>query len=251
MDRQLPETRTSSHDERPCMQRRATTIADTPCVTYASENPRHILLQPVDHRDLDDVDREAQLLQDSCKAHLALVAFEVPEWNDDLSPWEAPPAFGKRGFGNGAQQTLDLILNGILPELSTMLQPQPGHDVTLGGYSLAALFSLWCSYHTDAFAAVAAASPSVWFPEWIDYAEGHQPYSRAVYLSLGDREERTRNAVVSTVGSCIRRQHELLRAQGVSCTLGWNAGSHFQDPDSRTARAFLWCVDALEDERTA
>lgn len=251
MDRQLPETRTSSHDERPCMQRRATTIADTPCVTYASENPRHILLQPVDHRDLDDVDREAQLLQDSRKAHLALVAFEVPEWNDNLSPWEAPPAFGKRGFGNGAQQTLDLILNGILPELSTMLQPQPGHDVTLGGYSLAALFSLWCSYHTDTFAAVAAASPSVWFPGWIDYAEGHQPYSRAVYLSLGDREERTRNAVVSTVGSCIRRQHELLRAQGVSCTLGWNAGSHFQDPDSRTARAFLWCVDALEAERTA
>lgn len=251
MDRQLPETRTSSHDERPCMQRRATTIADTPCVTYASENPRHILLQPVDHRDLDDVDREAQLLQDSCKAHLALVAFEVPEWNDDLSPWEAPPAFGKRGFGNGAQQTLDLILNGILPELSTMLQPQPGHDVTLGGYSLAALFSLWCSYHTDAFSAVAAASPSVWFPGWIDYAEGHQPYSRAVYLSLGDREERTRNAVVSAVGSCMRRQHELLRAQGVPCALEWNAGGHFQDPDSRVARAFLWCVGALEADRAA
>lgn len=251
MDRQLPETRTSSHDERPCMQRRATTIADTPCVTYASENPRHILLQPVDHRDLDDVDREAQLLQDSCKAHLALVAFEVPEWNDDLSPWEAPPAFGKRGFGNGAQQTLGLILNGILPELSTMLQPQPGHDVTLGGYSLAALFSLWCSYHTDAFSAVAAASPSVWFPGWIDYAEDHQPYSRAVYLSLGDREERTRNAVVSAVGSCMRRQHELLRAQGVPCALEWNAGGHFQDPDSRTARAFLWCVGALEADRAA
>lgn len=233
------------------MQRRAATIAGTPCVTYADENPRHILLQPVDHRDLDEVDREAQLLQDSCKAPLALVAFEVPEWNDDLSPWEAPPAFGKRGFGNGAQQTLDLILNGILPELSTMLQPQPGHDVTLGGYSLAALFSLWCAYQTDAFSAVAAASPSVWFPGWIDYAEGHQPYSRAVYLSLGDREERTRNAVVSTVGSCIRRQHELLRAQGVPCALEWNAGSHFQDPDSRTARAFLWCVDALEAERTA
>ncbi|MEE1210525.1 MAG: hypothetical protein U0K60_10845, partial [Parafannyhessea umbonata] len=107
------------------MQRRATAIAGTACVTYADENPRHILLQPVDHRDLDDVDREAQLLQDSCKAPLALVAFEVPEWNDDLSPWEAPPAFGKRGFGSGAQQTLDLILNGILPELSTMLRPQP------------------------------------------------------------------------------------------------------------------------------
>ncbi len=203
------------------MQRRATTIADTPCVTYADENPRHILLQPVDHRDLDEVDREAQLLQDSCKAPLALVAFEVPEWNDDLSPWEAPPAFGKHGFGSGAQQTLDLILNGILPELSTMLRPQPSHDAILGGYSLAALFSLWCAYQTDAFLAVAAASPSVWFPG------------------------------VSAVGSCMRRQHELLRAQGVPCALEWNAGGHFQDPDSRVARAFLWCVGALEADRAA
>ena len=233
------------------MQRRATTIADTPCVTYADENPRHILLQPVDHRDLDEVDREAQLLQDSCKAPLALVAFEVPEWNDDLSPWEAPPAFGKHGFGSGAQQTLDLILNGILPELSTALRPQPGHDAILGGYSLAALFSLWCAYQTDAFLAVAAASPSVWFPGWVGYAQGHQPHSRAVYLSLGDREERTRNAVVSAVGSCMRRQHELLRAQGVPCALEWNAGGHFQDPDSRVARAFLWCVGALEADRAA
>ena len=214
------------------MQRRATTIADTPCVTYADENPRHILLQPVDHRDLDEVDREAQLLQDSCKAPL-------------------PPAFGKRGFGSGAQQTLDLILNGILPELSTMLRPQPGHDAILGGYSLAALFSLWCAYQTDAFLAVAAASPSVWFPGWVGYAQGHQPHSRAVYLSLGDREERTRNAVVSAVGSCMRRQHELLRAQGVPCALEWNAGGHFQDPDSRVARAFLWCVGALEADRAA
>lgn len=232
------------------MQRRASTIAGTPCVTYVEECPRHILLQPVDHRDLDDVDREARLLQDSCKTPVALVAFEVPEWNDDLSPWEAPPAFGKRGFGSGAQRTLDLVLNGILPELPTALQPQPGHDVILGGYSLAALFSLWCSYHTDAFAAVAAASPSVWFPGWIDYAQGHQPHSRAVYLSLGDREEQTRNAVVSTVGSCIRRQHELLQAQGVPCTLEWNAGGHFQEPGQRTARAFLWCIDAIEAERT-
>ncbi|MEE1210193.1 MAG: hypothetical protein U0K60_09175, partial [Parafannyhessea umbonata] len=62
----------------------------------------------------------------------------------------------------------------------------------------------------------------------------------------GDREERTRNAVVSAVGSCMRRQHELLRAQGVPCALEWNAGGHFQDPDSRVARAFLWCIDTLE-----
>jgi hypothetical protein len=72
-----------------------------------------------------------------------------------------------------------------------------------------------------------------------------------VYLSLGDREERTRNAVVSAVGSCMRRQYELLRAQGVPCALEWNAGGHFQDPDSRVARAFLWCIDTLEAERTA
>ena len=38
----------------------------------------------------------------------------------------------------------------------------------------------------------------------------HDVRTDSVYLSLGDREEKTRNPVMATVGDCIREGHELL-----------------------------------------
>ena len=45
--------------------------------------------------------------------------------------------------------------------------------VILGGYSLGGLFALWSSMQTDRFAAIAAASPSLWIKDWLNYAEAH------------------------------------------------------------------------------
>ena len=59
---------------------------------------------------------------------------------------------------------------------------------------MAGLFSLWAAYQTDAFAGVAAASPSIWFPDFLQYMKEHDIRTESVYLSLGDREEKTRNA---------------------------------------------------------
>ena len=55
------------------------------------------------------------------------------------------------------------------------------------------LFSLWAAYQTDTFAGVAAASPSIWFPDFLQYMKEHDIRTESVYLSLGDREEKTRN----------------------------------------------------------
>ena len=71
----------------------------------------------------------------------------------------------------------------------------------------------------------------------------HKIRTRRVYLSLGDREEKARNPVMATVGNRIREAHALLREQGISCTLEWNAGNHFADTDQRTAKAFLWVME--------
>ena len=58
---------------------------------------------------------------------------------------------------------------------------------------MAGLFSLWAAYQTDAFGGVAAASPSIWFPDFLQYMKEHDIRTESVYLSLGDREEKTRN----------------------------------------------------------
>ena len=65
----------------------------------------------------------------------------------------------------------------------------------------------------------------------------------AVYLSLGNREEKTANPVMRTVGDRIREGYELMRVRGIRCTLEWNSGGHFKEPDLRTAKAFAWVLE--------
>ena len=89
---------------------------------------------------------------------------------------------------------------------------------------------MWASTQTDLFYGVAAASPSVWFPGWMEFEQQHPIQAQHIYLSLGDKEERTKNAVMAAVGDNIR-------------TLEWNSGGHFKDADLRTAKAFRWVME--------
>ena len=72
--------------------------------------------------------------------------------------------------------------------------------------------------------------------------------SKNVYLSLGNKEEKTRNPVMAKVGDCIREGHEWIKAEGVNCTLEWNQGGHFKEPMTRTARAFAWVMQQNRNE---
>lgn len=173
-------------------------------------------------------------------ADVTLVCVPVTDWNRDLSPWEAPPVFGNRPFGSGAADTLRAITDDCLPALEAAF-PLPGaRRYLLCGYSLAGLFALWASYTSDRFAGAAGVSPSVWFPGWSDYAASHDEHCRAVYLSLGDREERAKNPRLAAVGDCIRAQYARLCAAGVRCTLEMNPGNHFVDFERRMAKAVVW-----------
>lgn len=87
--------------------------------------------------------------------------------------------------------------------------------------------------------------PSVWFLGWLDYAKAHEPKAGIIYLSLGDREDKTRNPVMRTVSACIKEQHALLQDAGIKTTLTWNPGNHFQHPEQRCAKGFTWCLEQL------
>ena len=132
-----------------------------------------------------------------------VTTIKVNNWNEELSPWNAPAVFGNEGFGSGAEATLKAVLDVLDPFDKTK-------NYYIGGYSLAGLFALWSACQTDVFAGVAAASPSIWFPGFIDYMKEHAPHTGSVYLSLGDREEKIRNPVMSTVenGQSIRMGYQ-------------------------------------------
>lgn len=200
------------------------------------------LIQPIDARDADALREEYDLIcrMTDCAA-FSLLGVEVDDWNRDLSPWPAPSPFHGSRFDGEAAHTLDYIRR----------ECSDGGACVIGGYSLSGLFALWACCVCDGFRGCAAASPSVWYPGWIDFAKKHPVSADCVYLSLGDREEKTRNRSMASVGDCVREMDALLDARpSIAHTLEWNPGNHFNDPALRTAKAFAWCVHHLLSNNT-
>lgn len=222
-------------------------LNDTYSVFASSPSPKYLLIQPSDRSEEEQILEEINYLTRHGAPPFALLVFKVEDWNRDLSPWEAPPVFGDEPFGCGAGGTLERILD-LLPAFRGLFEAGGSLPVVIGGYSLAAFFSLWAAYQTDAFSAVAAASPSVWFPGWLTFQSSQKIHTRCVYLSLGDREDKTKNPVMSTVGDCIRGCYRMLQEdEGIRfCQLDWNPGNHFRDAGLRTAKGFLWALRQLK-----
>ena len=204
---------------------------------YGDEDSSIVLIQPVDSHDLGLMENETERIRALSRKSFLMLAVETDDWNSDLSPWPALPVFGSIPFGGKAEDTLSFILTNCV-------EKGDGRKYCIGGYSLAALFALWAGTKTDVFSAVAAASPSVWFPGFTEYLTGHEMKAADVYLSLGDREEKTRNPVMREVGWCITECRDILLAQGRNCVLEWNEGNHFRDSDIRTAKAFARLLSA-------
>ena len=207
-------------------------------LTYGDPAADTLLIQMVDDHDLEVIEKEtAHIKELTGGQNFCLKAVRVNSWNTDLSPWPAPAVFGDEDFGEGASRTLEILLREIIPEILS-----ENEKIYLGGYSLAGLFALWAGYQTDFFEGIAAASPSIWFPGFTDYMRANTLQAGAVYLSLGDREERTKSPFMSQVGNAIRDGYAVLRNAGINCTLEWNKGNHFKNPDLRTAKAFAWLM---------
>lgn len=187
---------------------------------------------------------------------VSLVNVGVDLWEENFSPWCAPRVFAKGpNFGDGAQKTLDTLINQVIPWAESALSDPPAYRV-LVGYSLAGLFSLWAGVsqpgapHVDAPAAtfqrIGAVSGSFWFPGLLDYVD--QQLSGGVvglthaYLSLGDREARTPNPQIMHV----RENAELLASKlenaGIISTFELNRGNHFQNVEGRMQKALNWLV---------
>lgn len=253
-------------------------IEDRPCRIYGADCAEYLLLQMTDEHELQNMDNEVSAVAQGSVHSFLFAAVPVKSWNDDLSPWEAPAAWGKESFSGNAADTLRFLTEQVIPTLKQQFALSENVRIILGGYSLAGLFALWASTQTALFSGVAAASPSVWFPGWMKFEQQHPVQAQRIYLSLGDREERTRNSrlrsnevpsgdfkrqnglaparwrgltptssTMAAVGDNIRTLHHELVMRGKSCTLEWNCGGHFKDADLRTVRAFRWVME--EDMR--
>ena len=205
---------------------------------------------------------------------VSLVHIGVDLWEENFSPWCAPRVFAKGpNFGDGAQKTLDTLINHVIPWTESELTDPPTYRV-LVGYSLAGLFSLWTGVsqqvacgcqpgtattpqlsgpgapYVDAsvatFQRIGAVSGSFWFPGLLDYVD-QQLNGGAVglthaYLSLGDREERTPNPQIMHVRENAELLASKLESAGITSTFELNRGNHFQNVEGRMQKALDWLV---------
>ena len=193
---------------------------------------------------------------------VGLVNVGVNLWEENFSPWCAPRIFAKGpNFGNGAQKTLDTLINQVVPWAESELTEPPAYRA-LVGYSLAGLFNLWagvsqqvtCGCQAGAatpqsastFQRIGAVSGSFWFPGLLDYVD--QQLSGGVvglthaYLSLGDREARTPNPQIMHVRENAKLLASKLQNAGISSTFELNRGNHFQNVEGRMQKALDWLV---------
>ena len=163
------------------------------------------------------------------------------DWNHDMCPWKCP-ALSKSDTPctGGADEYLSLLLNEILPEAKQMLSGEPAFTA-ITGYSLAGLFAIYALYQTDVFGRAASMSGSLWFPDFTDYVFKHEMQRKPdkLYLSLGDKESRTRHPLLKTVQHNTEAIAEHCRSQGIDVLFEMHEGNHFKEPALRSAKGMI------------
>lgn len=207
-------------------------------IHFGDQSADIYIIQPVNEKEEEFLEKEIELIKSMTDKEFCLVAVPVEDWNKDLSPWEAAPVFGTEGFGSGAGEFLKKIEDEIIAL-------NPNKRFIIAGYSLAGLFGLWASCNTDNLAGVMAASPSAWFPGFKEYIKDYKPKADTIYLSLGDKEAKTKNPVMKTVDTSLLNIYETIEAYGIITTFEWNVGNHFKDVDLRCAKGIAWVLNNI------
>ncbi|MGI6110541.1 MAG: alpha/beta hydrolase [Eubacteriaceae bacterium] len=172
-----------------------------------------------------------------------LVSITNLRWNEELSPWAHAPVVTKEDHFTGeADQYIRVLTEQIIP----FAEQQIGSPSSLiiAGYSMGGLLALYAPYITGVFSAAVSASGSVWYPDFVSYARNHQFIKDpdAIYLSLGDRESRTRNQYLKQTEHCMEELCAIYREQGIRSVFELNPGNHYKDAALRLAKGITWVL---------
>jgi len=170
-----------------------------------------------------------------CRPFL-ITGFGPIDWNRDFTPWYLEGT-GGRIFAGKADETLDFMKNTLLPELQSLYSLNG--EVYPVGYSLGGLTAFYAHCRLG-FTGCGSCSGSLWFPGWLEFLQKHQP-SGKIYLSLGGKEEKTKDPLMREVGTATQKSKELI-AKSVKVIYVKEPGGHFREIPQRIGRAILWLL---------
>lgn len=190
---------------------------------------------------------EGEKVFNECKTmgltNFALVSISGIDWDNEMSPFALPRLFKyDNGYKGKALEYLKFLENKVIPKVQEELS-KIGKTVSyyvIAGYSLGGLFALYSIYNTNTFKKCMSASGSLWYPNFLEYTLTYNISKNVdkVYLSLGDKEDKTKNEILSKVKENTEKIYETLKAN-VECKYEVNEGNHFADVEKRIAKGIV------------
>jgi Predicted hydrolase of the alpha/beta superfamily len=179
----------------------------------------------------------------NCRAFL-IAGFGPIDWNRDYTPWYLEGTNGLI-FAGKANETLDFMKNTLVPMLQSRFSLNG--EVYPVGYSLGGLTALYVHCMLG-FTGCGSCSGSLWFPGWLEFLQEHQP-SGKVYLSLGGKEEKTKDPLMCEVVTATQKSKELI-AKSAKVTYVKEPGGHFREIPQRIGRAILWLLNPWSPKKS-
>ncbi len=157
------------------------------------------------------------------------------DWNDALTPWPAKAIRkGESDFGGQANVLLAFLRHYDLSKYE---------HVYACGYSLAGLFALYACIILDLDGCI-CCSASFWYPEFVPFVKNHPLKNKQIYLSLGNKESKSRNVILASVKACTEEIYKLIVKEN-HCTFEWNPGNHFDHVDERMQKGIAWLENGV------
>ena len=175
----------------------------------------------------------------------------VRDWNDSLTPWRAPGIYrGNPDFAGDAATTLSELVGEATCAIERAEGLAPSKRA-ICGYSLGGLFALYAFTHTDAFAACACLSGSVWYDGWVDHLRGLEfdGAGRFAFLSIGSKEKHAAPRILHHVQDDMGECAAILRDHGCQAEFVVGHGNHMSFVKERFDAGFTALDDFLAQPR--
>lgn len=165
------------------------------------------------------------------------------DWDDDLTPWEAPgEPPGCPDFKGNAAAFLKKLVTEVVPETEKRLGINAGVERTLTGVSLSGLFTLWQWMTNDTFHNIICLSGSFWYDGFVGWLKS-QPAPKKTgkaYFLLGVLEAKTTIKAFQTVQTDTEDIVAYLHSHGINDRFELVPGNHYQYAEERLIRAFTY-----------
>lgn len=171
--------------------------------------------------------------------YINIISISGIDWNKELSPWPSKAIFKN---GEDFKGEADLFLETLEKKVIPTIEGKQNHIRYLVGYSLAGLFALHTLFKSNVFDGVASVSGSLWYPNFKEYVFNQSiNVNKKVYLSLGDKEAKSKNPVLMTVQNNTEDIYHYL-SNRCKCYYEVNPGNHFQNANERLKKAIYYLL---------